>query len=72
MISNDRAKYCSPSEWLSALRQDKAWLLQEERLQSSVSSDMDALRKKAVERMGDDTVSDYWEIYNHNVAYIIY
>ena len=67
MISNDRAKYRSSSEWLSALRQDEAWLLQEERLLSSGSSDMDALRKKAVERMGDDTVSDYWEIYNHNV-----
>lgn len=67
MISNDRAKYSSSSEWLSALRQDEAWLLQEERLLSSGSSDMDALRKKAVERMGDDTVSDYWEIYNHNV-----
>lgn len=67
MISNDRAKYSSSSEWLSALRQDEAWLLQEERLLSSGSSDMEALRKKAVERMGDDTVSDYWEIYNHNV-----
>ena len=67
MISNDRAKYSSSSEWLSALRQDEAWLLQEERLLSSGSSDMDALRKKAVERMGNDTVSDYWEIYNHNV-----
>lgn len=67
MISNDRAKYSSSSEWLSALRQDEAWLLQEERLLSSGSSDMEALRKIAVERMGDDTVSDYWEIYNHNV-----
>ena len=67
MISNDRAKYSSSSEWLSALRQDEAWLLQEERLLSSGSSDMEALRKKAVERMGNDTVSDYWEIYNHNV-----
>jgi hypothetical protein len=67
MISNERAKYSSSSEWLSALRQDEAWLLQEERLLSVSSSDMDALRKKAVERMGDDTVSDYWEIYNHNV-----
>ena len=67
MISNDRAKYSSSSEWLSALRQDEAWLLQEERLLSSGSSDMEALRKKAVERMGDDTISDYWEIYNHNV-----
>lgn len=67
MISNDRAKYSSSSEWLSALRQDEAWLLQEERLLSSSSSDMEALRKKAVEMMGDDTVSDYWEIYNHNV-----
>ena len=67
MISNDRAKYSSSSEWLSALRQDEAWLLQEERLLSSGSSDMETLRKIAVERMGDDTVSDYWEIYNHNV-----
>ena len=67
MISNDRAKYGSSSEWLSALRQDEAWLLQEERLHTSMSSDMDALRRKAVVRMGSDMVSDYWEIYNHNV-----
>ncbi|MBR1558222.1 MAG: hypothetical protein IJ647_10815 [Prevotella sp.] len=67
MISNDRSKYRSSSEWLSALRQDEAWLLQEERLLSADSSEKDALRSKAVERMSDETVSDFWEIYNHNV-----
>lgn len=54
-------------EWMSALRQDEAWILQEERLLSYGSSGEAAFRTKAVERMGDDTVSDYWEIYNHNV-----
>ncbi|MBO7466831.1 MAG: hypothetical protein J6T94_04005 [Bacteroidaceae bacterium] len=67
MISNDRAHYHSSTEWLSLLQQDEAWLLQKERLLAYSSSDKDALRTKAVERIGDDTVSDYWEIYNHNV-----
>ena len=67
MISNDRSKYLSSAEWLSALRQDEAWLLQEKRLQCSDSAAADALRKQAAERMGDDTVAAFWDIYNHHV-----
>lgn len=67
MIGNDRVKYSSSSEWLSAVRQDELWLLQEKRLLSAGSSDKEVIRTKAKERMGDDTVSIYWDLYDHNV-----
>lgn len=67
MISNDRTEYNSSSEWLLALKKDEAWLIQEDRLQSFDSSEVDELRMNAVKRMDDEIVSYYWDIYEHNV-----
>ena len=67
MISNDRTEYNSSSEWLLALKKDEACLIQEDRLQSFDSSEVDELRMNAVKRMDDEIVSYYWDIYEHNV-----
>lgn len=68
MISNDRAKYGSPTEWLSALRQDELWTFQEEQLLEADSCKTDALRTDALEAISaNKTVSFFWGCYNHNV-----
>ena len=49
MISNERSRYASPSEWLSLLRQDEAWLSHKRKL---TPPDDKAHLKEANRRIG--------------------
>ena len=52
MMSSSRSDYGSPREWLSALRQDEAWLSQQQRLQASAAADAKNHRDDALRRIG--------------------
>lgn len=67
MISNDKAKYRSSSEWLSAVRHDEVWLNRKEKLLSADSSALASFKSKAIEELGNGVVLKFWEDYNHDV-----
>ncbi len=68
MMSNNRADYASPSEWLSALRQDALWLSQLRQLQNP-SADADVLHAAAMQKIGQGTslTYEYWDSYEHQI-----
>jgi hypothetical protein len=66
MMSNNRADYSSAAEWLSTLRQDGLWLSQLQQLQNP-SANRDALREAAFRKIGQKTVFEYWDSYQHQV-----
>lgn len=70
MISNDKAKYSSPSEWLSALRQDGLWLSQLQQLQDP-KADIKALREAAMRKIGQGLTFEYWDSYQHQVEPVV-
>lgn len=50
MMSSNRGDYGSAAEWLSALRQDEAWLNQQQRLLASETSDVSIHREDAIRK----------------------
>ena len=70
MISNDRAKYGSPTEWLSALRQDGLWLSQLQQLQDP-KADIGALREAAMRKIGRGLTFEFWDSYQHQVEPVV-
>ena len=71
MMSSNRGDYASASEWLSALRQDEAWLGQQQRLQTSVATDVSVHREDAIRRIGQGETFEFWEIYGHQVEKVV-
>ena len=71
MMSSNRGDYASASEWLSALRQDEAWLGQQQRLQTSVATDVSVHREDAIRRIGKGETFEFWEIYGHQVEKVV-
>jgi hypothetical protein len=71
MMSGNRRDYASASEWLSALRQDEAWLSQQQRLQTSAATDVSIHRDDAIRRIGHGETFEFWEIYGHQVEPVI-
>ncbi len=71
MMSSNRGDYASASEWLSALRQDEAWLTQQQRLMASETSDVSIHREDAIRRIGRGDTFEFWEIYGHQVEKVV-
>ncbi len=71
MMSNNRRDYASSAEWLSALRQDEAWLSQSRQLQNSAASDLSTHREVAKRRIGVGDTLEFWEIYCHQVEPVV-
>lgn len=71
MMSSHRGDYRSASEWLSALRQDEAWLSQQQRLQTSAAGDVSIHRDDAIRRIGNGETFEFWEIYCHEVEPVV-
>lgn len=71
MMSGNRGDYASASEWLSALRQDVAWLSQQQRLQDSSESDFNIHRDDAIRRIGNGETYEFWDIYQHKVEPVV-
>lgn len=71
MMSGNRGDYASASEWLSALRQDEAWLRQQQRLLASPATDVSIHREDAIRRIGQGETFEFWEIYGHQVEPVI-
>ena len=71
MMSSNRGDYASASEWISALRQDEAWLSQQQRLQASAPDDADIHKEDALRRIGKGETFEFWEIYRHQVEPVI-
>ena len=71
MMSNNRAEYGSATEWLATLRQDDAWLSQQQRLLASETSDAGIHREDAIRRIGRGETFEFWEIYGHQVEPVI-
>ena len=71
MMSSNRSDYASASEWLSALKQDEAWLNQEQRLTDSEASDVSIHHEDAKRRIGRGETFEFWEIYGHQVEPVI-
>lgn len=68
MISNERSRYASPSEWLSLLRQDDVWLSYKQQL---TPPDDKAHMKEANRRIGMGPTFEYWELYRHQVEPVV-
>lgn len=71
MMSGNRRDYASASEWLSALKQDEAWLSQQQRLLISPATDVSIHREDAIRRIGQGETFEFWEIYGHQVEPVI-
>ena len=71
MMSSNRRDYASASEWLSALRQDDAWLGQQQRLLASPATDACIHREDAIRRIGKGDTFEFWEIYGHQVEPVV-
>lgn len=71
MMSSNRGDYASAKEWLSALRQDEAWLSQQQRLQASAPADTNIHREDALRRIGRGDTFEFWEIYSHQVEPVV-
>ena len=71
MMSSSRGDYASASEWLSALRQDDAWLSQQQQLMASETSDVSIHREDAIRRIGQGDTFEYWKIYGHQVEKVV-
>ena len=64
MISNNRADYGSADEWLSALKQDEAWLGKLQTLQNSTPADFSMHRDIAYKKMGENLFYGPWDTYH--------
>ena len=71
MMSSNRGDYASALEWISALRQDEAWLSQQQCLQASAPDDADIHKEDALRRIGKGETFEFWEIYRHQVEPVI-
>lgn len=71
MMSSNRGDYASASEWISALRQDEAWLSQQRLLMASATTDVSTHREDAIRRIGRGETFEYWGIYDHQVEPVI-
>ena len=71
MMSSNRSDYASAIEWLTALKQDEAWLGQQQRLLASEATDVSIHREDAIRRIGHGETFEFWEIYGHQVAPVI-
>ena len=71
MMSSNRGDYASASEWISALRQDEAWLSQQRLLMASATTDVSTHREDAIRRIGRGETFEYWGIYDHKVEPVI-
>jgi len=71
MMSSNRNSYGSALEWLSALRQDEAWLSQLQRLQASVDSGTGSHRDDVMRLIGNGETFEFWEIYQHKVEPVV-
>jgi hypothetical protein len=71
MMSSNRGDYASALEWLSALRQDEAWLSQQQRLQASKPADTSIHEEDALRRIGRGDTFEFWEIYSHQVEPVV-
>lgn len=71
MMSSNRGDYASAKKWLSALRQDDAWLSQKQRLQASAPDDVSIHREDALRRIGNGETFEFWEIYSHQVEPVV-
>lgn len=71
MMSSTRSDYASASEWLSTLRQDEAWLSQQQQLSASDASEISIHRKDAERRIGQGETYEFWRIYGHQVEPVI-
>ena len=72
MMSNDKSKYESPSQWLSILKGDELWLNKVEKLQAADSSALASLKSEAIEELRDKDLHKcdlqyYWEGHNRDV-----
>ena len=71
MMSSNRGDYKSAAEWLSALRQDEAWLSQKHHLQASADGDTSTDCDDAIRRIGRGETFEFWEIYSHEVEPVV-
>ena len=71
MMSSNRGDYASPKDWLSALKQDEAWLSQQHRLQTSEPANASIHEEDALRRIGRGDTFEFWEIYSHQVEPVI-
>lgn len=71
MMSVERKDYGSAREWLSALRQDEAWLHQQQKLMKAASADFDTIREDATRRIGRAETFEFWDIYDHEVEPVV-
>ena len=71
MMSSNRRDYGSAQEWLAALRQDEAWLSQQQRLMSAAAGSGNACREDAIRRIGRGETFEFWEIYQHRVEPVV-
>ncbi|MBR2097741.1 MAG: hypothetical protein IJ907_07675 [Prevotella sp.] len=71
MMSCNRGDYRSAADWLSVLRQDEAWLSQQQRLLASPAKDVSIHREDAIRRIGKGETFEFWEIYGHQVEPVV-
>jgi hypothetical protein len=71
MMSSNRRDYGSASEWLSVLRQDDAWLSQQQRLQASTPASANDHHEDALRRIGRGDTFEFWEIYGHQIEPVV-
>ena len=71
MMSCNRGDYRSAADWLSVLRQDEAWLGQQQRLLASPAKDVSIHREDAIRRIGKGETFEFWEIYQHKVEPVV-
>ena len=71
MMSCNRGDYRSAADWLSVLRQDEAWLGQQQRLLASPAKDVSIHREDAIRRIGKGETFEFWEIYGHQVEPVV-
>ena len=71
MMSNNRNEYSSAAEWLTTLRQDEAWLYQQQRLQDSSESNFSIHRDDAIRRIGNGETYEFWDIYQHKIEPVV-
>ncbi len=67
MIRYNRSFYASASQWLEAIKQDRAWLSQLQQLQNATPAELKKQHQMASNKIEKSDACDYWHFYNKQV-----
>lgn len=67
MIRYNRSFYASASEWLEAIKQDRAWLSQLQQLQTATPAELKEQHQMACKKIEESEAYDYWHFYKKQV-----